>query len=259
MQFENEEIIITIVVGTFMVLFFAVIIVFLISIFKKKKELHLKEKEMLTASFHQAILQSQLETQEHTFNSISREIHDNVGQILSLVKVQLNILDENETQDKTILKNAKENVSRAMTELREIAIGLNSERLNQTDLLEAVKRELDYINKSRLFNVSVKVNGVVQKIYGQKKVILFRIIQESFQNIIKHAHASAVGVIFNYNPNGIEIIINDNGQGFNMNETRNTGLGLQNIINRTSLIGGSAAIKSQLNEGTNITIIVPYA
>ena len=83
----------------------------------------------MQADFNQQLLQSQLEMQEQTFNIISTEIHDNVGQILSLAKVQLNIIDQGEMLDRSLLADAKESVSKAMIDLRDIAKSLNSERI----------------------------------------------------------------------------------------------------------------------------------
>ncbi|MFX7870642.1 histidine kinase dimerization/phosphoacceptor domain-containing protein, partial [Acinetobacter baumannii] len=81
--------------------------------------------------FEKQTLQSQLEIQEQTFNIISQEIHDNVGQILSLAKVQMNILEEQLVNPPAILKDTKENISRAMNDLRDIAKGLSTERIEQ--------------------------------------------------------------------------------------------------------------------------------
>jgi two-component system, NarL family, sensor kinase len=93
----------------------------------------------------------------------------------------------------------------------------------------------------------------------QKKLIVFRIIQESLQNILKHAHARKVEVVFYYTANHFKCEVKDDGTGFNMELIRtNDGLGLQNMINRATLIGGQVSMSSIINKGTTITIDLPY-
>jgi signal transduction histidine kinase len=201
-----------------------------------------------------------LEIQEQTFNSISQEIHDNVGQILSLTKVQLNIIEQGETLNKPLLRDAKEGISKALTDLRDIAKGLSSERIISIGLVKAIEQEAQRINRSGFLNLSFFINGIEQPIDQQKQLILFRVIQECFQNIIKHASASKVSVHINFQQSKLFIKINDNGIGFDYQKERRSqhGLGLLNISSRIELIGGSAEIISQINNGTKINLITPY-
>jgi YD repeat-containing protein len=223
----------------------------------KQKEEQLRQKEK---DFGIQLQQSQLEIQEQTFNAISREIHDNVGQILSLAKVQLSIIDQSESFDKALVSEAKESVSKAMTDLRDISKSLNSERIQLSSLVEITGQELQRINRSGIMLTSLTVDGQEQVVAQQKKLIIFRIIQEAFQNILKHSHAKNIDVTFNYDTHQLRISITDNGKGFDKElTTNNDGLGLQNIFTRTALIGGTAQINSIINKGTIITIILPYA
>ena len=226
----------------------------------QRRQLNFKKTtEQLKESFQQTMLQAQLEMQEHTFNTISSEIHDNVGQVLSLAKVQLNIIDQADTLDKNLLADAKESVSKAMTDLRDIAKSLNSERVELSSLVEICGQELQRINRSGIMLTSLVVEGKEQKIEKQKKLIVFRIIQEVLQNILKHSKAKNIKVTFHYKETNIEIDIADDGIGFNKEViAKNEGLGVQNIINRARLIGGDAHINSIINRGTTVKIISPY-
>lgn len=255
---EDLEINFTIAIGVFFFLSIASFIIYFILRYRKKQKINALREQFLRESFQRELLQSQLEIQEHTFNTISQEIHDNVGQVLSLAKMQLNIIEESEGNDKQMLKEAKENISIAMTDLRDVAKSLSSDRIQTMELDEAVGQEIIRLNKSGVLSASIEVAGQIQTVPTQKKLILFRIIQESLQNIIKHAQATNVFIIFNYRTDALDIVIQDNGKGFDPAERQQVGLGLQNIINRSSLIGGTATINSAVNEGTNITIILPY-
>jgi len=251
---------ITIVVGVAISL--AVVAVGIISLFlnyRNKRVQAIQEKEKMQAAFNQQLLQSQLEMQEHTSNIISAEIHDNVGQILSLAKVQLNIIDQGETLDRSLLADAKESVSKAMTDLRDIAKSLNSEQIKLSSLQEITELELHRINRLGLMATSLKTNGETKNLQEQKKLIIFRIIQESLQNIIKHSGAKKIEIWFHYEKDNLKIEVVDNGRGFDKTLLeKKEGLGLQNIMSRALVIGGKANINSVPGQGTVITIISPY-
>jgi signal transduction histidine kinase len=249
-----------IVVGSIVVVILAVFSSLGFIVFLNKKKKLILEKEVMRSSYEKTILESQLEIQEQTFNTISQEIHDNVGQVLSLVKVQLNIMDERNHIDKSLLGDAQENISKAMTDLRDIAKGLSSERIRVVGLVATVEQEAQRINRAGIVHISTLVSGIEQPTDSQKQLILFRIIQECLQNIIKHAAASAVTIQINYRADRMEIKIADNGKGFNFHKEQLAyqGLGLQNIFKRINLIGGQAFINSVLQEGTTIKLTLPY-
>ncbi|MBS1738566.1 MAG: hypothetical protein JSS98_18440, partial [Bacteroidetes bacterium] len=194
MSQPEYEIITGIIVATLVFIIIGFFIVILIAFINQRKKKHIEEKATLQLKFQQELLHSQLEIQEQTFNNISQEIHDNVGQILSLAKVQINIMNESETMSKEMLNEVKENVGKAMSDLRDIAKSLSSERIRSLSMHSAISNEAERINKSGVSQISVSVEGEEKKMNEQKKLILFRIIQESLQNSIKHANASRIGI-----------------------------------------------------------------
>lgn len=232
---------------------------FLIFYFKKFYRLKAEKKQMQLL-FENELSNTQLEIQEQIFNSISQEIHDNVGQILSLVNVQLNIIDERETTDKLLLNDARENVSKAVTDLRDLAKGLSGDRIRILGLVPAVEQEVQRINRIGMMNVSLEVQGHEERINNQKELILFRVIQECLQNIVKHASADAVMIVFSYQEGALQICITDNGKGFNFRQERkqHSGLGIQNIFKRTEMIGGNAEVHSIPGQGTTVKIKTDY-
>jgi signal transduction histidine kinase len=257
---EEYQIIIGIIIAIVIFIAIGFCIIMLIAHINQRKKKFIQEKQILEATYTEQLLQSQLEMQEQTFNTISREIHDNVGQVLSLAKVQLNIIDQSDTYDKTLLADAKDSVSKAMTDLRDIAKSLNSERIQLSSLPEITAHELSRISRAKLMVTSIKTEGDVINITEQKKLIIFRIMQEAFNNIIKHSGAKNMEVCFCYETDHLIITIADNGTGFDKGLiTKKDGLGLQNITSRAALIGGEATISSIINEGTTITIKTPYA
>ncbi len=235
-------------------------IIMLVLVYQKKQLQSVREKEQLKITFERELLGSKLEMQEQTFNTISKEIHDNVGQTLSLAKVQLNIIGKGDTLNKTLLADAKDSVSKALTDLRDIAKSLSSERIQISSLPEITQHELQRISRAGVMLTDIRIEGTEQNLQEQKKLIIFRIIQEALNNILKHSNATNIDICFCYEAEKLQIDIKDNGIGFDQQlKEKKDGLGLQNILNRATLIGGEAHIKSIINMGTTITIISPYA
>ena len=257
---QSHEFIIAVLAGTLIFLLFSIFFIVYIVFFLKRRDKHRQEVERLKTEFKEEILKSQLEIKEHTFNDISQEIHDNVGQLLSLAKVQVNIMHEVQQLDNMLLDDLRQNIGQAMTDLRNIARSLSTESITSMSIEEAISLETQRINRCGLLQISVCREGQDKKINDQNKLILFRIIQESLQNIIKHARAEEADILFQYLPTEIRVVVRDNGQGFDpdLAMPARRGLGLGNIKNRAALTGGACSIMSRRNEGTTITLNIPY-
>jgi two-component system, NarL family, sensor kinase len=261
MQNAKDQVLFTIIAVIIILLFLGVLFLAMLFYYNHKKGQMSKEKQLMRATFDKQLLESKLEMQEQTFDRISQEIHDNVGQILSLAKVQLGIMEQKQSVDGELLGNVKESISLAMTELRDIAKSLSSEHVQQLGLQEIISQETRRINRSGFIKISSDIQGTEKKIPDQQKLIAFRIVQEGFQNIIKHAGATDVQISIRYLEDGMYIKIKDNGVGFDPEEAmkKRDGLGLQNILRRAKLVGGKAEIISKPGEGTTLQIQMSYA
>ncbi len=258
MPSTKQEILIFIIAISLILIFLGFVFLFLIISIQKKKKKTAFEKEQMQRAFEEQMFKVQLEIQEQTFNAISAEIHDNVGQILSLATVQASIVENQLKHSQPLLADCKHNINRAMTDLRDIAKSLSSERIELLDLVKAVQLEADRLNRTKPAYCTVKVFNTIVDLNSKKKLLVFRIIQEAINNVLKHAQATSIEIILTYLDKNFTVSIQDNGTGFNLEEHTHHGLGLQNIIKRTSIIGGNATIKSKPNEGTTITLNIPY-
>ena len=260
MQDAKDQVVFTIIAVIIILLFLGVLFLVMLFYYNNKKGQMSKEKQLMRATFDKQLLESKLEIQEQTFDMISQEIHDNVGQILSLAKVQLGIMEQKQSVDGELLGNVKESISLAMTELRDIAKSLSSDRIQHLSLQDSISQEIRRINRSGFIKVSSDIQGTEKNIPDQHKLIAFRIVQEGFQNIIKHAGASDVKVVIRYLEDSMFITIFDNGVGFDPETALNKreGLGIQNILRRAMLVGGKAEILSKPGEGTTLQIKMAY-
>jgi len=258
-QTDNDFFIIIASLIIFFVIIGMSITLFVLFYYRRRKS-YLRENELLRANFEKLLLHSRLEIQEQIFNSISGEIHDNVGQMLSFAKVQLNILSEKGIYDNAIITSIKETINQVIQDLRSMAKGLNAENIQLSSLPEIVQRETDRLNRIGFLQASFSVEGNEFEMGKDQKLILFRIIQESLQNIVKHANAQLVKIVFMYLPDKIRINIIDDGKGFDFEKAigGKEGIGLKNILHRAAQIGGIANVNSLPERGTTITIDAPY-
>ena len=260
---KNQEVFISLITGIALILFVSIILLLSIIRYKKKETLHKLEKQSLQSQYQQEILQTQLEIQEQTLKNISQEIHDNIGQALSLAKLNLNTMPP--TNDEALqqkILNSKELASKAIVDLRDLSRSLDTDYVQQMGLQRAIEYELEMIKKTGTIETSMIVEGSLFRLEKQKELILFRIVQETFNNILKHAGAKNINVNINYDAAGFTLIIKDDGKGvdlqsFNQGENNNFGLGIRNMHNRAKLIGADFKLSSTPGEGTEVKIVLP--
>jgi signal transduction histidine kinase len=222
----------------------------------------LLENLELQSQFSQTLLQTQLEIQEQTLKNISQEIHDNIGQALTLAKLNLNTLPgvNNEQQEK--VTTTKGIISKAISDLRDLSRSLDTDYIQEMGLQKAIAYELELIKKTGTLETSMTVDGAAFRFEKQKELILFRIVQETFNNIIKHAGAKNIFVVVSYTPTLFSLSIKDDGRGVNLqplNEGKdnNFGLGIRNMHNRAKLIGAEFSMSSTIGQGTEVIITLP--
>ena len=213
--------------------------------------------------FEKNIVQAQLEIQEQTFQHISREIHDNITLSLTLSKLNLHTLDRNNPQNNgEKLDNAIELITRSIAELSDISKSLNADIIIQHGLLKAVEEEIQRIRQAGLFSIQYELTGDPVYMESRKELIIFRIIQEAFNNIIKHAGATEAGLILHYNTKTLHISVSDNGNGFDKELiTANTNggqAGLKNMATRVAMLKGEMKTSSQPGKGTILSFSIPF-
>lgn len=256
---QPEKILLVTVVGTFIMLFISVTMFVFYIYYQKRKFKYNREKQDLQAK--QLHLQTEIEIQEHVFKTISQEIHDNIGQLLSLAKLNLHTADiAGPTPTKQKIAQSTELIAKSITALRDLSKSLNAEIIKEIGLRESINRELSLLSRSGQFKTSLREEGRPYRLDKQKELTLFRIFQETINNIIKHSNAGTVNVLFAYKPGLFELTITDDGVGFtadNMSMVVNGhGLGIRNMQNRAYLIGAEFKLSSGLGKGTTVALII---
>ena len=263
MQSSEINLIILLVATTLIILLLAAMIITLIYNYQKRQLRHIQNVNNLKLSHEKHLLSSQLAIQESTFQHISREIHDNINLSLTLAKLKLNTLNlvENQTCFYPV-RSSVDLIGKAIDNLSDISRSLNSDIIVSQGLVTALENEIKKINDLGLLTVKLEISGNSVFMSLQKELITFRIMQEAFNNILKHSAASDAQVLLHYNDANLEIAISDNGKGFiapDLNEVNKAGrAGLKNMDARTKAIEGNMQIDTSPGHGTKLLFYIPY-
>jgi two-component system NarL family sensor kinase len=261
MQISSEDFIFLIGLTSVIFLIAPVSLIIYINLYNRRKKRHKEEKEQLKKDFENELLKSQMEVQEQTMQTIASNLHDNIGQLLSLTVVTLSSikLDEPERVAAKV-ESASQLAKRSIKELRQLSRLIYGQELIRMGLADAIKFELDYLKTAGLHAITFNSNYSNKEGGSDKEIILFRIFQEVLNNVIKHAAATAIEVAIIQNDKRLNLVIKDNGKSFNAEEVlkEKRGMGLFNIRKRVQIIDGDVNIIASPNIGTEINIIVPY-
>ena len=212
--------------------------------------------------FESEMLQTRVEVQDQTMQSIATELHDNVGQLLSLTTLTLNSVNlADEVKAKKKIENSLTLVNKSIKELRELAKLLHGEQLVENGIGHAIDQEISWLNKSGAYQLKVD-NALVDLTLSSpdKDLIILRLLQEIINNIIKHAKATYIQIDSYHNDGALHLNVKENGVGFNAEEikAKKSGMGLNSIYKRIEMINGKLILNSAPGEGTSISIEIPY-
>lgn len=249
---QYTEVVAVIIAGAILALLLVGFIVTMLIVYRRRQ--YKQEQELLNA---------RLEIQEHILKNLSEEIHDNIGQMLSVLKLTLGAIPAQiDTETNDFIKESRGMVNMIIASVSDLSKSLHTDRILKIGILEAVRFELEKIEKTNLFTTSFDCGEYTFRLEQENEIFLFRIIQEILNNIIKHSRANNIQVSLFCKERFIVFTFADNGVGFDVREAlqksvANRGIGLTSMTNRAKLIGGQLNINSQLGKGTIITIEIP--
>lgn len=231
-------------------------IIFFIT-FQRRKNKLLVEKFEAEKRFEEELTQSRLEIQEQTLKNVAWELHDNIGQLLSVANMQLNILSKKVDEASQVpVREIREIVANSLQEVRSLSKSLNNEVIDYSGLEASVKNELDRFTRLNILTAQMEVVGESFEIPQKDAIILFRILQEFFSNVIKHSRADFLTVKFDFKPQRLQINATDNGVGFDVNEVQKNS-GLLNMESRAELINTKFDLTSSKESGTSLSLSFP--
>lgn len=252
MQKEELDLVLYVILTSISVLLLLIAGFLLFRIYLKRKNALILERQKMRIEFEQTLLRSQLEIQEQTFSHISKEIHDNIGQVLSLVRLNINTIHSDSEKEK--LEATDELLGKAITDLRNLSHSLDTDTISSNGWIKSTEKIIQHLQRPGL-SIHFVYEENLPELNHEKAIILFRMIQEMINNIIRHAEATAVSFEVKKDNNKISITLKDNGKGFDK-ETVSAGNGLRNLEIRSKMIGALMNIRSIKNKGTEIHILI---
>lgn len=254
----NEQLVIFVVAISLLIILLIGFIAFVVLRYQKKQLIYNKTIHDLQAAHENSILKSQLEIQEQTFAHISREIHDNIGQKLTLAKLYLNTLEPaGQDRQERAIEDTVQIIGEVIADLSDLSRTMGSEIIQQCGLIKAIEYEIGLLNKAGIYQLKLTITGEPVFLDANKELVLFRIVQESLNNIVKHADAVNIHIMLHYLPDELRLRVSDDGKGFDSSASLERGNGLQNMTRRAQLLQGSCIVESAAGKGTSILIKIP--
>lgn len=254
---KKEEIALIGYMTLVVVLLATMVIVFFVAFQKRKNKLLLDTLKQ-QKQFDETVAKTGEEIQEQTLKYIGEELHDNIGQLLSLASMQMGMLGVKIAEEiKEPYLETQKIIKESLQEVRALSKSLNTDVIQNRGFEKSIKAEIERLNRMKLIAADLIIAGDVIPFENKKDgIILFRILQEFISNTVKHSKAAELNISLNYSQKQLIIKAKDDGCGFIMDEV-NDSSGLLNMKNRAELTESSYNLISKPNEGTELTIIYP--
>jgi signal transduction histidine kinase len=204
------------------------------------------------------ILKASINAQEKERSKMGRELHDNVNQVLTTVKLYNEIcFAADQSANKALLQKSIEQVNYCINELRRISKQLSPPGIDEVSLKELIRDLINSINATSKVDISLYTFGIKEeKLTEEIQTAIHRITQEQITNVLKYAYASSVEVFLVGTSQHIALKISDNGVGFDLQQKRK-GIGIQNMINRAEALGGKIEFITAKGEGCTLMVELP--
>lgn len=258
---ERQAYIKNIILGSILALSAALVVIGLLFYRKKRVEQQARldaemaaQKELRTRAI--------LEAEEKERRRIAQDLHDGVGQLLSAAKLNLSHLDaklpQKNTEQETAMHNALSLLDDSAKEVRAVSHNMMPNTLIKFGLASAIREFITKLGNAPSLRVDLEIVGLDERLENQLETVLYRVIQEVVNNIVKHAQASKISMQLVRHEQEVNVMIEDNGVGFDTTSIDDLdGLGLKGIKTRIELLGGTVFFDSAIGRGTTVIIDVP--
>jgi PAS domain S-box-containing protein len=230
-------------------------LVIIISDITERKQM---EERLLTdqKTYQRELTRQIILAQEREREVIGHDLHDNVNQILSTVKLYLEMALKTPEKNEELILNSIHHILACISEVRNLSRELSAPTLDNHSLIESIKALLKTVESSSGLQIRFNHEGYHTPVVKDQRLAIYRILQEQLNNIIKHADAKEVSINLSQGEGMTSLVITDNGKGFDT-DTRRNGIGLNNILSRCKIFGGEMLIDSAEGKGCRLQIRLP--
>jgi len=220
---------------------------------KNQKEAREEEARL----HHKRITEAVIRAQENERSAIGLELHDNINQVLTTVKLHNEMVLDGLTEPQMILPSSINYLQNCINEIRSLSKRLSAPTLGKINLQESVKDLIESINETSKVRIRYQITGLTDTVIKKELHLgVYRILQEQLNNILKHSEASEVAVQLEQRQQAIHLLVSDNGKGF-LEKNSKRGLGLLNMRTRAESLNGTFELESHTGGGCKIKVVLP--
>ncbi len=248
------------IAGTVLITVFAVMMTVFLVIHKQRQNRSKLERQELEFTYNSTLLKTKIEMQEQALDFVSQEIHDNVGQVLSFSCLQLANLKGAivNPEARAMLTENLEIIRNTVKELRLLSHSLNTSLIEKRELEEVIEAELNRIRAFSPIKCKLEVEGHASELLPETRLLIFRIVQEALQNVIKHAGARQVEIRMHYSATNLLLTLKDDGKGIDMRNLEGlSSMGMTNMHQRAKLLKGNLQVRSDGKSFTEVSLNIP--
>jgi signal transduction histidine kinase len=254
----NEQLMLIYFVGTVGMMLLAGGIFFFFVTYQKRLLQKQLEVNKIKQEQQIEILRNTIRAQEKERKRIAQDLHDEVGAMLSVVKLNVGRIEKKSLDEKVkdLANETKSYLDEVILQVRRISRALLPPSLEKLGLFNAIEELARWVNRSDQMQIECWKSGELFRFDEKKELAIFRIVQELMNNALKHSEASRIEIKARFAKSYLAITISDNGIGFSLDEKMNTGLGLRNLENRTEMTNARFKMKSEPGKGTSAIIFL---
>lgn len=252
MEGEDNQIIFILFSGAFLAAIMATFVISMVVLHRQRQVQNQQKIDRVKAEYEKTLLNIKNEIQQDTLRHIGRELHDNIGQLLSLTKLYLgSSKPEKQAEGRSL-------INQIINEVRGLSKTLNPDWVESISLEDFIWQQLEKIEASGFCETKLEKNDQPWELNKDTKLVLIRVIQECLNNAIKHASPTAINVEMTKSGGCLLVRIADNGEGFDTSQ-QSKGIGMTNLRKRMETIGGAFEIISSPGNGTQINLSLPVS
>ena len=196
--------------------------------------------------------------QERVRETIGRELHDNVNQVLTTVKLYLEMISKDQTLYSQFFSKSMKLIDRSIQDIRNLSHDLSAPTLGIRSLIDSIISLLENVKSSSGLQVHFYHHSFIESMDMDLKLAVYRIVQEQLNNIVKHAAAENIWIELSKSDEKIKLCIRDDGRGFNSSMNQK-GIGINNIFGRARAFEGIVDLESSTGNGCTLTILFPVS
>lgn len=250
-------------IGTTGMLIMAIAIIMFVVFYQKRMLREQLKRQVLEADYQKRMLQAALESQENERRRLAADLHDSVGAMLSAIRVGLSTMIRKDEMPSENILQTKQMLDDTIETVRAISRDLMPSTLEKFGLIQAIKEMCERFSATSKVPIFFHDDGSDLSLNKNQEIMIFRIVQEMLNNVLKHAQALQIKVEVQYNGE-LSIAVEDNGVGFDPDAIKNSslngkGLGLFNMENRARLLGGRMEYEKHRETGSKVSLLMPIS